>query len=131
MANGFSGTKEEWNRIESPLRALDPTLSRFAKRHGFSFGKNCRNWPERSLRRAGPVERLIQIYLVDQKSLTFNLWLCASEDRGRERYWKRRFLKEGVPIPEIQKNLTALLDAARDEVEGWASEDLEFAGPIG
>jgi hypothetical protein len=131
MANGFSGSRKEWKRIESPLKPLDRTLSHYAKRHGFSFGKNCRNWPERSLRRAGTLDRLIQIYLVDHEALTFNLWLCAYQDRGSKRYWKRRFLKEGVPIEEIQADLIPLLDAARAEVDGWSSDDLEFGGPIG
>ena len=33
MANGFLGSNDEWERIESPLQRLDNDLDAFADRH--------------------------------------------------------------------------------------------------
>jgi len=55
------------------------------------------------------------------------VWLCASEDRSSGRYWRREFLRKAVPIQEISGDLTALLEQARQTVEGWSAQDLEFA----
>src|ERR1700722_9853481 len=92
MANGgWYGTKEEWNRIEAPLLEIDPIVSDFAEKFGLTVRKNNKDWPERSLVWGDGVHCLIQIYLVDQKLLTFNLWLCVSQDRENKRYWKQEF----------------------------------------
>ena len=130
MPNGFHGTAEEWERIEAPLKRLDDTLADYAKRHGLALSRNYHNWPERSLRWGAAIERFVQIYLANEKQLTFNLWLCAFEDRGSKRYWKQRVVKECVPIDEIEKNLEPLLDAARTEVDAWSSDELESVGPV-
>jgi len=37
MPNGFHGSSEAWERMEAPLRALDPVLEDFAARHGTSL----------------------------------------------------------------------------------------------
>jgi hypothetical protein len=125
MPNGFHGSRASWNRIEAPLRPLDPTLEAFAREHGTSLGRNHHGWPERSLRWGQPVSRLIQIYLDDAERLTWHVWLCASEDRPSGRYWRREFLRRGVPIEEISGDLGALLEEARHIVERWSSRDLE------
>jgi hypothetical protein len=120
----------EWRRIEAPLVAIDPALRTYAQNHGMSMDRNHQDWPERSLTWGGPVKRLIQIYLEDKKSLTFNLWICASEDRGKERYWKNEFVKHAVSIEEISNNLPELLEVARTRVEAWKSSDLVFANAL-
>jgi len=130
VPNGFHGTAEEWERIEAPLKRLDDTLADYAKRHGLALSRNYHNWPERSLRWGAAIERFVQIYLANEKQLTFNLWLCAFEDRGSKRYWKQRVVKECVPIDEIEKNLEPLLDAARTEVDASSSDELESVGPV-
>jgi len=130
MPNGFHGSDKEWERLEAPLKSLDSALAAYAASHGLVLSRNYHNWPERSLRWGAETKRQIQIYLNDDTHLTFNLWLCAFEDRGFRRYWKNRFLKEGVPIEEIAENLKQLLDAGRAEVDGWASDELEFAGTV-
>jgi hypothetical protein len=130
MPNGFHGSEDEWERLEAPLKTLDGALAAYEESHGLFLSKNYHNWPERSLSWGAVTKRLIQIYLNDERHLTFNLWLCASEDRGSQRYWKKRFVKEAVPIREIEKNLNQLLDAARAEVESWTSDKLEIAGPV-
>ena len=127
MPNGFQGTDEAWARIEAPLLVLDPALEAFAHEHGLSLGRNYHNWPERSLKWGAPIERLIQVYLEDEKALTWNVWLCASEDRGAARYWKRAFLRQAVPIEEIERALPGLLEEALAQVNTWSREQLEFA----
>ncbi len=131
MPNGFYGSEETWQRIESPLRALDTVLEGYARQHGMSFGANYHNGPERSLRWGSPVRRLMQIYLEDERAPTYNFWLCASEDRGHQRYWKNAFLKRAVPVLDIQRNLQQLLEAGREQLEQWQSQDLVLAGPLG
>ena len=59
--------------------------------------------------------------------MTYSFWLCASEDRGIKRYWRRKFLKEAVAIGEIAGDLPAQLEHGRELLEGWTSETLEFA----
>jgi len=125
MPNGFHGTDQEWSRLEAPLLRLDPVLERH-----LSLSRNYHNWPERSLTWGVPIRRLIQVYLEDAGDLTWNVWLCASEDRGANRYWKRTFLKHAVPIEEIERAFPDLLEEARVQLEAWSSEEFEFATKI-
>lgn len=131
MPNGFHGSPEEWERITAPLRPLDPVLSEFAARHGMALERGGRAWPSRSLRWGGSVDRLIQIFLEDEDALTWNLWICASQDRTAGRHWKQRYLRRGVPIDRIEEDLEALLEEARGVAEGWTGADLEPADPPG
>ena len=50
---GWSGTLEEWNRIEGPLLEIDPIIRDFAKKAGLTVTKNMKDWPERSMQWAG------------------------------------------------------------------------------
>jgi len=126
MPNGFHGTDEAWSRLEAPLLRLDSPLEAFAREHGLSLGRNYHNWPERSLKWGAPINRLIQVYLDDEQTLTWNVWLCASEDRGAARYWRRAFLRQGVPIEEIERDLPVLLGEALARVNSWSPEHFEF-----
>ena len=94
MPNGFHGKRSEWKRMTAPLKGIDRILKLFASAQGLTLLRNTRNWPERSFRWGSPIERLIQVYLADESRLTWNLWLCACEDRADGRYWKRKFLRE-------------------------------------
>jgi len=127
MPNGFHGSDAEWQRIESPLQALDAELEAFSERYGIPLSRNGRNWPDRSLEWGSSIRRLIQIYLADEEQLTYNFWLCASEDRGNKRYWKKKFLMEGVSTSDISKELEKLLEEGRTLLESWGSDTLEFA----
>jgi len=120
----------EWRRIEAPLVAIDPTLQTYSQNHGMSLDRNHQDCPERSLTWGGPVKRLIQISLADKKTLTFNLWICAFEDREKNRYWKNELVKRAVSIEEISSNLPELLEVARTRVEAWKSGDLAFANTL-
>ena len=131
MPNGFHGSREAWDRIEAPLRALDPTFEAFARKLGVPLGRNTRSWPERSVRWGSQLSRLIQLYLEDEDRLTWTLWVCASEDRSSARYWRREFLRKGVPIEDVAPQLASLLERAHELVTGWSSRDLELATELG
>ncbi len=91
------------------------------------LARNERNWPSRSLRWGGELERLVQIYLEDAGALTWTLWICASEDRSHRRYWKNAFHRRGVLIGDIECRLGELLEQARQTAESWQSRDLLLA----
>jgi len=124
MPNGFYGKRSEWKRMTKPLKSIDRTLKQFASEQGLKLLRDTRNWPERSFRWGYPIERLIQIYLVDESGLTWNLWCSAVEDRADGRYWKRTFLRKDVTIEEISAQLPELLREAYSQVTGWTAQDL-------
>jgi hypothetical protein len=125
MPNGFHGKKSEWKRMTAPLKEIDRRMKQFASEHGLELYRNTKNWPERSFRWDSPIERLIQVYLVDETQLTWSFWFCAIEDRPDGRYWKRGFLKEKVPIKEISDHLSELLHEAYSQVTAWGGRDLD------
>jgi hypothetical protein len=131
MANGFDGSRAQWERLEFPLRALDADLQAFADHHKIALSSNSRNWPDRAMTWGDTVHRLIQVYLVDHEHASFTFLLCAWEDRGRERYLRKEFLKEAVPIEEIAGDLPELLERGRLLLESWTSDTLEFATKLG
>jgi hypothetical protein len=63
--------------------------------------------------------------------VTYSFWICASEDRGGKRFWRREILKEAVPVGEIAGELPGLLERGRSLLETWTSETLEFATTLG
>ncbi len=127
MANGFYGSDAEWQRMELPLLSTDAAFRACAERHNLQLSMNAKDWPERSLHWDNGIQRLIQLYLVDDKLLTFNLWLCASEDRPGARYWKQEFMVEKQPVALFCKDLPRLLEEAFTRVDSWDSKGLVFA----
>lgn len=127
MPNGFHGKRSEWKRITKPLNKIDRVLKRFASERELKLLSNTKNWPERSYRWGYPIERLIQVYLVDEAQLTWNLWICAVEDRADGRYWKREILREKVDIEEMSDDLLNLLREAYSLVTSWTEQDLRKA----
>ena len=127
MPNGFYGTDDEWRRMEAPLVVVDDVLIMFARAHQMQITKNYHEWPERSLTWGTRIRRLIQLYAAESDQPTFNLWLCASQDRGLSRFWKREFLFEKKPLAAFADRLPALLEEARNKVNSWEERDLEFA----
>ena len=131
MANGgYWATEDEWRRVEAPLLEVDPEISQFAKEFGLRVTKNLKDWPERSIVWGSAIRRLIQLYLVDEKQLTFNLWLCASQDRGDERYWKQEKLINAKTVPEFKDSMPGLLREARIKLEAWSESDLVPAAKL-
>jgi hypothetical protein len=129
MPNGFQGPETEWFRIEAPLVRADRVLQEFAALRGLSLSKNYHGHPERSLRWGNGIQRLIQLYLADSERLTLNLWLCASQDRGGTRYWRREFLINDKRLEEFSDRLPSLVNDAYAIVNSWAADSLEFATP--
>ncbi len=127
MPNGFQGPETEWHRIEAPLVQADEVLQKFAASHGLSLSRNYHGHPERSLRWGNGVQRLIQLYLADSDRLTLNLWLCASQDRGGTRYWRRAFLVNAQRFEQFSERLPSLLEEAYATVDSWAADSLESA----
>ena len=112
MANGgWHGTEEEWERVEAPLIEIDNVISDFSEEFNLKLTKNLKDYPERSmLWMNNNIRCLIQIYAANLEGLTWNLWLCASEDRdkgylwwkSKERYWKKEFLVEKKLMSELK-----------------------------
>ena len=124
MANGFYGSKSEWDRITIPLERLDPVLEKFARAKGLTLGKNTKNWPDREFRWEDALRRLIQVYLADQEQLTWTMWICASEDRSSRRFWKQQTLIDAVPIEDLESQLADVLETGWKAVRQWAASDL-------
>jgi hypothetical protein len=132
MANGFHGTDKQWERIVKPLRELDPILEEFGLEKALELGKNVKNWPNREFRWKNDLERLIEIFLESEKHLSWTLWVCAYEDRYKDRtsnrHWRRRTLAKAVSIDFMLENLPNLLEEGWLDVTAWTSNDLESAG---
>ena len=122
MPNGFHGTAGEWERIAAPLERLDSILAEFAVGRDLTLSKNARNWPERSFRWGNAPERLIQIFLEDEKTLSYTMWISASDDRSRAEYWMEETLSKSVPIDILEPDLPKLLARAYEKVAEWAEE---------
>jgi hypothetical protein len=131
MPNGFHGPVEEWDRMESPFRDIDPQLTKFANERKMRVRKNDHSWPERSLlwQEAG-VQKLIQIFLKDERAPTYCLCLCAWEDRDQSRYWKKQILLEEAAWHVVEQGLEGLLLQSYEIVDSWAAKDLEFAAKL-
>jgi len=130
MANGgWYETQAEWERLEAPLLRVDPLIADFAVERSVRLTKNNKDWPERSLKWGEQPSCLIQLYLAEQEALTWNLWLCCSEDREGERFWRKDFLVQERRMDEFAANLPALLAQGFARVNRWADapEQLEFA----
>ena len=131
MANGnYWHTEAEWQRVEEPLLLLDPSLTVFAKQFGFEITKNHKDWPSRSVAWGQDIHLLIQLYLENPENLTFNLWLCASQDRDGKRYWKTAMPVQGKVVSEFYSSFASLLTESKVKLEAWSEADLEFATNI-
>ncbi len=127
MANGgWYGTKEEWDRIEKPLLSIDPILEQFAKENNLVVTRNLKDWPERSMAWGNDVSCLIQLYLVDDKLLTFNLWLCVTQDRATKRYWKNETPIKEKQASEFKDTLFEQLVEGHQKVLEWSKNKKEL-----
>ncbi len=133
MANGgWYGTQEEWDRLEKPLLALDPIIEKFATTKNHTVTKNLRDWPERSITWGDDVRCLVQLNLADEKAITFNLWLCASQDRGPRRYWKREMPIKEKQIEVFAHSLHEHLSEGYQKLLEWSknTHEMELAGEL-
>jgi hypothetical protein len=129
---GWYGSREEWEGLEAPLLSLDEAISTFAGGRSITLSKNHKDWPERSMRWAQNPSCLMQLYLADADSLTWHLWLCCSEDRGRNRFWRQERLIDGEPVSSFAPHISDLLREGYQRLEQWkaAPDQLEFATRI-
>jgi hypothetical protein len=111
---------------------MDPELKRFIRKYRLKLTKNAKEWPSRSLSWGPDVRCGIQIFLVDQATLTFNFWLCAIQDRTDERFWKQEYLRKEVHAAEIAESLSELLETGKRKLDHWSAhpDELEFATKI-
>jgi hypothetical protein len=126
MPNGHQGSQADWARMEAPLLGVDEVIADFARSRNLVLSKNYHGSPERSLTWDDGIRRLIQLYLQDPEKLTFNLWLCASQDRGSSRFWKNDFILKERRIEEFSASLPALLQQGFETLTAWKAPDLEF-----
>src|SRR5215469_18969554 len=56
-----------------------------------------------------------------------SIWLCVSEDRGSERFCKRKLLGRDIPAGEIPTSMENLLQQAFAIGCSWKGSDLELA----
>jgi len=130
MANGgWFGTREEWRRLEAPLLEVDPVIDAFAGESGLAVTRNNKDWPERSIAWGDEIRCLIQLYLADPAGVTFNLWICASADRGGKRYWKQETPIRQQRLPEFRQDLPSRLLEAREQLLAW-SRDRDCLEPV-
>lgn len=127
MANRFSGSKEDFENLESDLRTLDSVLENYAKKHHMLLTKNYHNWPERSLTWTDENKKLIQIYLADENKHTYNFWICASRDLDGQRLWKQDYLVKEESFTKLSDALESRLDKALDMLSSWKNKDLVLA----
>jgi hypothetical protein len=133
LANGgWYGTAEEWERLEAPIRAIDPAIDNFASTHSLTVVRNERESVGRSMRWGSNPSCLIQLYLADQSKLTWNLWACCSEDRQLKRYWKQRMLVEESKAADFADKIIELLEEGYEDVCVWSAQpdQLVFATKI-
>ncbi len=132
MANGgYWESEAAWRRVEAPLIDIDEVIDQFASIHGLPVTRNLKHWPERSIRWGTGIERLIQLYLADEAALTFNLWICAWQDRGVERYWKHETPIESQRVDQFKDVLATTLDDGYARLQEWSERDLEFGTRLG
>jgi len=134
MANGgWYGTREEWERIEKSLLDVESTIEEFVEEFSLNMSKNHKGWPEWSIVWGKEVRCLIQLYLADKNLLTFNLWLCAYEDRGSKRYWKQETPIKQKQVSEFRDNLASQLRAGRKQLLDWSDnkDQLELSTKLG
>ena len=127
MANGgWHGTKEEWQRLESPLIDVDSIIEEFAKSAELTVTRNLKDWPERSLQWDDGVWCLIQLYLENEKNITFTLWLCAAFQKDNKPYLRQEFLLKDKPVQEFRQKLFQLLGEGRAKLLEWSRHPEQF-----
>ena len=130
MANGrWHGSKEQWDSIEAQLCEVDPVIAQFTSGLRLPFSKNQKDWPERSISWGSDIRCLIQLYLLDPDRVSWNLWICCSQDRSGGRFWKREFLIRDKRLEEFKHSMSELLAVAREHLIAWSErpDELEFA----
>jgi hypothetical protein len=122
-----------WRRQEEPLLAIDPLLSRLARRWKVKLSKNSHEGIERSLewRTRDGIHRIVQIWHADPRAVepVFKLWIAASLDTRRGRHWKQQYIRTDLRLPVPDDELIRLYEEAYGRVSSFRRDDLEPAYP--
>lgn len=123
---------DNWAQLERPLLDVDPILDEFAQRVGLRVYRNFNDWPNRVFDWDNGVRCQIQLYLVDPDRLTFNLWLCASQDRGTTRFWRHETAIKEQRVERFAGSLADELQDGRRKLITWTANPaaLEFAAEL-
>ncbi|MDH3609627.1 MAG: hypothetical protein OEQ24_10355 [Gammaproteobacteria bacterium] len=128
MANGFQGSPQEWKRITEPLEQLDAKIAAFVNEKRLPLQHNNRSWPNREIRWLYQIERLIEIYLEDDKEMTWTLWICAYDYANSVRLRKQETIHKAVSIDVLNEQLEASLALAYEKVCSWNKGMLSDVG---
>ena len=127
MPNGFNGTKEEWDRIEAPLKELDELISAFAREKGIEVDYNYHNRPNRRLIwDSQGMTRAIQVTLQDEDKLTLAVAFFAWRDVNGERYGKWVRVINDLTLPELKNRIESLLAEGYQTLTSFPAEELDF-----
>lgn len=120
---------EEWRRLEAPLVALDDQLHAFASANKLAVSKNYHDVPSRSLSWGDNPRCLIQFYPSDRDGSKWNLWLCCSENREGQRFWRKEFVFKDASWAEVSTSPWETLNRSLVTLNIWAASpsELEFA----
>lgn len=126
MSNGFQGPSE-WERVEAPLRTLDPLLEKFARNRGIVIERNDHDWPARRLDwTSGGLRRTIDVSLLDEEGEPeYGVWAAAWTDEEGRRFGRSERLLDQASGEELETALPDLLQAARRKAESWSRDELE------
>ena len=131
MAYGFTGSRENWEDLEAPLRVIDPVLSSFARENDLVLSKSDSNWPQRSLSWHEGFGREVSLFPTSHRKAIYSLRVVASFDRGGKRYWKSAEIEHELPANELPNRIEGLLKDAFEICSSWTIEDLQENYRIG
>ena len=126
MPNGFHGTKEEWDRLEAPLREVDEVIREFARVQDLDVDANYHNMPNRRLMwNKGGITCVIQVSVNDE-DMTIYVAYYAWQDRNNMRQGKELKQISGLILTDLKRDLPDLLKEGFSGLESLSEGELEF-----
>src|SRR5476651_2113456 len=61
---------------------------------------------------------------------TYKVRLCASEDRGLERFWKNKYIAASATPEKLKASLGAWLQQAYEQLNHWRRDERKFGTRI-
>ena len=125
MPNGFHGTKEEWDRLQAPLREVDEVIGEFARVHDLDVDANYHNMPSRRLIwHTREITHVIQVSLNDE-DMTMYVSFYAWQDKNSVRRGTGLKQISGLSVPELKSQLPGLLEEGYRLLESLSEAELE------
>jgi len=129
MPNGRKYSKQEWERIEEPLRVLDGALKQYARDHQMEFETNYHGIPMRRITwRNGNLSKAIDVFVKDHEKPTYSILATAWEDRREDRYHKDEFLPVELSPPLPLEEIINLIEKLRLSATLWTYQHLKPSG---